>query len=487
MKRILIVACLAVFGLSGSVLAEPATKAGAAELKATLRTYLGGSDWAVQVVPVDKNYTVILDPTALAEGLQLEEFQAGGSTLTLTVADNGDGTWDYALDQPVFLSFEMPDRGPVCMFNIGKVSLSGVFDEVLGLPRQSRLEATEASTQCSNSNPDPRLENLRFDRTAKSWIVESSAIAGTEGVDISILSSTESNFFSITLPIMEQEPWRAKGATARSTAEIAVTGLRSGNLLDLLALVIGHAGLDSTLEDNAGLTTHIEAALPIFSDLAATSTYQGTSVNTPQGVVSAKEITVNVGATGLVADAHVQQGLSITGLTLPEGLLHGSLADLVPQDFSLGIAASDFDFAAMTHVLLSVLDQPFGSPPPQGFEDAVKTSLLPKGTFTLTLAPGFAATPDYRLTYEGSMVINPDLPAPVFTAKLGLSGYAAVRSSLQSAPAEYNLGTAAAILGAFSGLADQGPDGALQWEISLDEAGTVLVNGVDPDKLFKSP
>ena len=480
---------LAAFAMSlffpTALAAEPATKTGADELKTTLRSFLGGSNWAIQVVPVAESYTVIVDPAALAEGLSVTGFRGRGSTLTLSVTDNGDGTWAYALDQPVYLFYSLPGIVPVeCMFHIGNVSLTGVFDEALGLPRQSRLEATEASTQCNIANPDPRIRTLASDQSTKSWIVESSAVAGSKGVDLSIHSTNEQTFFTIMVPIAEQNTWKAKGALADSTTELSVTGLRSRNILDLWAWALGHSAPEEMAAGYAGLKTQIEAALPIFSDFTVTSTYQGISLNTPQGVFGAKEIKVSGGANGIVADARFHEGIEVKGPVLPDDLVPDFAKGLVPTDLSLGFTVTDFDPSGAAYVLLKMLDQPLGSPPPVGFEEALLASLLPNGAVTVTLDAGAVTGRDYKLTYEGALTAGPAQPDPTFTARLALTGMEAIRTAMQSAPTELELGTAAMGLGAMGGLAKPGAGGELVWEISLDETGAVLVNGRDVEKIF---
>lgn len=483
MGRLLSFAAVAAFAVPGILAAEPATQAGADALAQVFQSYVGKTPGAVTVRPEGETYAVTLDPALSVASISVPEFSFKMTPLDLVLTDQGNGTWGFSLNQPVTFSYSLkvdsPAEGEV---TYGSFQMDGVFDTALGAVVSAHYEAKDVVA--TSVEVDPVLGAATSTQHSALAVSDISAKPGVQGVDMTVKAKVSDITAEIEMPPDGLGPVSLFVKVDETSADASITGYQTDEVMQLWAWFVAHPGAQGIAGDAKGLKAQIEKALPLFADLDVDYALKGVGIDSPVGQISMETISIGAQMTGVVPEGRLSETLSVTGLVLPDGLVPEFAKGLVPTDATIGFTFTDFDLSGAAYVLLSALDQPFGSPPPAGFEEALKASLLPKGTFTMALPPGFVATPDYKLTYEGTMVIDPDRADPVFDARIGLTGYEAVRGMLATAPPEMGMGAAAMGLGAFAGLAKPGAAGELVWEISLDEAGTVLVNGVDPEKLF---
>jgi hypothetical protein len=258
--------------------------------------------------------------------------------------------------------------------------------------------------------------------------------------------------------------------------DATISGYRPSAFYGLLAWFVAHPDPAAIEADKAGLKAEIEGGLPFFQNAVADMTYTDVNVTSPIGPFAADELGVTIDLNGAVADGKFREALSVKGLSIPDGLVPPFAADLVPTDLSLDVAASRFDVAAATGLMLGMLDLPAGSPPPEGFDAQMMAALLPEGAVDITLAPGGIGAPAYALTYEGSMSAGP-MAMPTGAAKIGMTGMDAVLAALQSAPPEMSQ-EILPVLAMAQGLAKPEGDG-LVWEVTMAPNGAVAVNGTE--------
>lgn len=481
MKTIRVLLLSTAFAMPGAAFAEAATQAGADELTTLFQTYLGTTPGVVTVAPEGETYGVKLDLAALFAKVPVEGFEAAMTPIRLTLTDNGDGTWAYAVDQPLSLTYAVP--GDVAMkakTSYGSLKVTGLFDESLGDSTTIRVETADIASEQVQTQPG--VGDIVTKTLTKSAVMEGGAKAGAAGVD-GVWRQTMSGM-SIETMIPGPEPLPITAEVADGALDLTMTGYDPKDLYSLLAWFIAHPGEEAIKADKTGLKAEIDKTLPVFANLAMTGGYRSLTVDTPVGLFAASEIAVAVDMNGAVPDGKFREAISFTGFTMPEGLVPPFAQTLVPSEFSIDFAATGFDAAAPAALALGLLDLPDGTEPSPEFGGQMLSAFLPDGTVDITLAPGGVTAPDYRLTYEGAMTAGPAMPMPVGTAKVTLVGMEAIQKALQSAPPEMGMGQAMMGLGMAGGMAKPGAEGELVWEVEMTEAGAILVNGVDMQQMM---
>lgn len=472
-RRLVLTCAMALW--SSTVLAD-ATDEGAAKLLATFQTYIGATEGVVAVAADGDSYKVTFDAAPLiAKGPAQGGLAATVSPVVMTLIENGDGTWAFAVDQPLSLAYEMPDA-IMSKSNYGQVLLTGTFDEALGDSSEYHLELNDVVTE--QTQADPTIGNMMVKISQDQLTMDGTAAAGASGVDSKFTTTATNIRYEMNMPEAEGMPPMGGSVTVeRADASGGMTGYQPHGLIGLMAFFVAHPDEALIEADKPGLKAALEAALPIFENLTMTGTYKGISAETPMGPAALQEMGFTLDMNGAVADGKFREAISLKGLTLPEGLVPPFAAPLVPSDLSLDVTASRFDLAAAAKLGLGLLDLPAGATPPLGFEAEMMSAVLPEGTVDIALAPGKTNAPAYRLTYEGALTVGPNMPMPVGKARIGLTGIDRINEAVMASPPEMGMQDMAPMLGMAQMMAQQGVDGELIWEIETTEAGGLLING----------
>lgn len=461
--------------IAGAAMAE-ATPEGAEALTSTLQAYLGATDGVVAVTPSGDAYAVTLDFAPLMAKIPAEGFKASVSPIALMVTENGDGTWNYAIDQTVDIAYDIPGQLKATT-SYGSVKLSGVFDEALGDSREYHFEATDISSV--QTQTDPMMGEMGATTKVDSMTMDGTAVAAGDAVDGHFTTAVTNMVYDMTIAAGEgAEPVAISASIAEGSAEGGMTGYKPAALYGLLAWFVAHPDQALIEADRAGLKTQLEAALPLFANVTMDGSYKTIAITSPVGPFSLEEAKVTIDVNGVVADGKFREAISLSGLQIPAGLVPPFAEQLVPTDLSFDVAASHFDLAAAAGLGLGLLDLPAGSAPPEGFEAQMLAAILPTGVMDITLAPGSITAPIYGLTYEGTLSAGPNTPMPAGKAKITATGITAVKQALAAAPPEVS-GQIAPMLGMAEAMAKPGENGALVWELESTPAGSFIVNGTD--------
>ncbi|MDZ4393915.1 hypothetical protein [Cypionkella sp.] len=463
--------------LCASLASAEATPEGAAALTATFQNYLGTTEGVVAVAVDGDSYVVTIDPAPLVAKIPAEGLTASVSPLNLTLTDNEDGTWDYSLDQPVSLAYTMPGVMST-KTEYGSVQLTGVFDEALGDTSEYHFEMSDVVSE--QTQPDPMGGEIVVKATQDSMVIDGTAVAATMGVDGQFTTETSGIVYEMTMPMGEGAPPINLTATiAEGSGSGGIKGYKPQALYGLLAWFVAHPDAALIEADKAGLKTQLQSALPIFENLAVTMSYKDITVASPVGEFGLDEAAVVVDMNGAVTDGKFREAFTLSGLTVPEGVLPPFAAPLVPTDLTLDFAVSKFDLAAAASLGLGLLDLPTGTPPGPEFEGQMLAALLPEGVVDITLAPGGATAPAYTLGFEGAMTAGPAMPMPVGKGTVTLKGLEEIKAALMASPPEMGMQEMAPMLDMAQAMAKPGADGALIWEVESTATGGLLVNGTD--------
>lgn len=458
-----------------SAFANPATPEGAAHLTEVFQSYLGSVPGVVTVAANGDSYTLTLDAAPLIAKIPADAGSASLTPLVMQVTDNGDGTWGVTEDQALSARISVP--GAVeASFDVARFTSEGVFDEALKCFSSSKSEMTGIKlSETVTQNGQPPMDVAM---TIETGSTESSAVANAEGgVDVTS-SVTFANFaenFAAPGPDGVPMPISLTAESYEASGDIA--GLRPEAILQLLAWVVAHPTPDAAEADRAGLKSILSGGLPLFGSILTTGMIGKLAVTTPMGNLGIDELGVEVEANGVVDDGMLREAFTLSGLTLPEGVIPDWAAPLLPQNLSIDLAVSDYNLAAPANLALGLLDLPVGQPVPPELQDQMLAALLPGGSVTITLAPGAVGNDSYRLSFEGDMAAGP-AAMPTGKAMVSLTGIDAVVDAINAAPDDVKSQAVPALM-LVRGMAKAGENGALIWEIDASTPGSVLVNGND--------
>lgn len=462
--------------MSTTALAGPATPEEGARLTALFQTYIGAEPGVVTVEPAGDAYTVTLDFAPLIAKASADTFSGTVTPYVMTLTDMGDGTWATVTDQAFAADFSAPG---VSEFSYKMASLkgTGVFDEALKAFTSSRSDFTDISISQTVTVPD--MPPSASSTSAASGFYESAAAAGADGgVDSTITYALTDYAQTMAIPGALGEPASDVVISAASYGgEGALTGFEPAAFYKLIAWFVAHPSPDAIKADQAGLKAVLTEGMPFFQNLNTTGGMQNATISTPVGVFTVANVGIDVEANGLVDAGLVREGITLSGLTIPEGLAPAWSAGLVPSNVAFDVTVSGFNAAAPAAALIAAFDLTKPDPVDPALQGPLMAAFMPNGTVDIKLAPGAVSSDMYNLTYEGAMTAGPG-GIPVGKATITMTGMAAVMAALQAAPPEVG-GQMGPMLGMAQGMAQPGADGALVWQIDASTPGTLLVNGTD--------
>ncbi|MBL4926834.1 hypothetical protein [Fuscibacter oryzae] len=463
--------------LWGTTALAQATPEGAAELTATLQTYLGATAGVVSVAPEGDAYGVKIDFTPLLAKLPAEAGEATVTPITFQLTDNGDDTWAYAQDQSFALTVKAPGKADISL-NIANLEGTGTFDEALQSFSTSSTTITDLQMKELVTDPAGTTTDVQYSVASTQY--DSTAVAGANGgVDSTMTYSATGFAETFTIPGGEGIPPTVIGVKANDyTGNGVVQGLRPDAVYKLVAFFVANPEAAAIAAKQGDLKTIVTEGLPIFNHLTANAAMGGVSVETPMGPLSIATAKVDVEANGIVETGLVREAIAISGLTLPPGLVPEWATTLVPSDVTLDFGLSRFNLDAPVRLFLQAADLTKEPPVGPEVEQQLLAALLPEGVVDLTIAPGTTTAPDYTLGYTGTLSFGPQTTVPVGKATVSLTGMDKVTATVQAAPPEINQ-QFAPFLAMATGMAKPGDGGALIWELETTAAGGMLINGTD--------
>lgn len=465
------------FLTASMAVAEPATSEGAQALTVVLETYLGAVDGVVSVQPEDGAYSVTLDFNPLIALIPDAGATAQITPIALELTDQGDGIWQMTQDQSFAMTVLVPEQLDLSV-TIGQIVSQGVFDESLATFSSSSSELADIAVTQS-------ITTLAEGRTDVSYSVEAgryesrATAADLGGVDATSSYGLTGLSEIFTLPAMDgsSAPIEMSMNAETYTANGSVTGLRPDALYKLVAFFVSHPSQAAIIADQAAMKSIIKAGLPLFTHLNSSGTVTNIEVGSPIGAFGLAEVGIDVEANGIMAEGMVREAFSLSGLTLPAGLVPDWAVDLVPDSLALDFKVSRFDLASPAALVLGVLDLAAAEPVDPAMAETLLAALLPDGVVDITFAPGHVTGGIYDLRFEGAMTAGP-AAMPTGKATVTAQGIAVVRAALTAAPSEIGM-QVSPLLAMAQGMAKPGPDGTLVWEIDATQPGTLLINGVD--------
>jgi hypothetical protein len=458
--------------------AAPATPEGAAHLTAVLQTYLTRTPGLVRVLPAGEAYAVTVDFGSALARMPADVLTASVSPLNFEVVDQGGGIWAVTQDQSFAVSIVAPGEMEMTM-RIGSVKAESLFNESLGAFASASFAFSDLSVQEAFHSPEMQGGVRVMAEVARGQYQASSTAATAGGVDTVAKFSAEALREVVTLQTRSfgNAPDEVTISAQTYTTETTVTGLRSGAIFQLVAWAMAQPSPEAVVASQPALRAALSAVMPLFETVTGTAQFSEVRVATPVGAFSADRLGIGLDLNGIVADAGIGESISVSGLRLPEGLLPGWAAALVPGDADLGFRVSGFDLAAPAKMLIGAFDLEKPDLIDPAIEEFLLEAFLPDGTVEVTLLPGRLASGLYEVQFQGSMTAGADT-MPLGSARVVARGMDGAIAALSAAPEDVSRDAVPAML-LVKGMAKTEADGSLTWQIESAVPGQVLVNGID--------
>lgn len=454
-----------------------ASEEGRAHLLEVFQTYLGTTEGVVAVDLAGDAYQVTLDVAPLTGQAASGDGHASLSPQVLTLTDQGDGTWGVSQDQSVTLSISVPGQSDMTQ-NIASQRCEGVFDEALMTFSAYSCDMTGITSV--QTVTDPAAGAMTSQTAIEKMTLTMTGKAGSAGgVDATFAASAMGYTGTMAMPGgMEGVPSMPMTFSAESMAQNgAVRGLRPEGFYKTVAWFVAHPSLEAMTVEKARLKPVLQSAMPFFDLVSGEMTVNHLAFSTPMGEASIAELSVTAEASGAVREGKLREAITLSGLTLPAGVLPDWAVPILPQKIRFDAEMRDFDMAAGLSALLDLLDLPPGAEPDDAFDDKVKTAFLPDKTVTIALNPGLVSGEGYELTFAGDMSVSTEMDMPVGKALISLSGIENLQAAIATAPPEEQA-QAMMMIGMAQGMAKPGANGELVWEIDASTPGSLSVNGM---------
>ena len=481
MKTAIALLSVLFFGSASASALAAATPEEAQRLTAVLQSYLGAEPGVVSVAPAGAAYAVKLDAGPLIAKIEKPGFAASVTPFEFTLADQGGGKWQVDQDQSIAFSFKV--AGAVDLAGkIGGVKGSGIFDEAIGAFASSTADFTDFSFD-ETMTQQGGTAKLAYAIAGMHYETALSAVGGdADGTGKMTITGLKETISAPAGAGGSTPPMDITVTVASGSQDFTVKGLKARAVLDLIAWAVAHPDPQAMKTAQAELKDKLRATLPVFQNVSTTATLNQVTIGTMLGEAGMDQLDVTVEASGAVDDGRLREAFTVSGLTLPQGVIPPFATDLMPSKFSLDFSVTDFNLAAPAKLLLDNLDLTQEPPLNKEIGRQLLAALMPKGTVTIGLGPSEIIAKIFNLKAEGSMTTGP-MAMPAGQATVMLRGLDAIMTALQASPPEMGMQQMAPMVIIAKGMAKTEADGALTWKIESTPQGGVLVNGVDVTKM----
>jgi hypothetical protein len=466
--------CAALVALvAGGALAEPATPEGAARIEAALAKYLGPAAGAASVTPKGEVYELVLDATSVVTPL----LPAGGTftmePYTIVLTDLGGGKWKLNETGGFSASAEIPQMFEFA-YTIDQITGESIWDEALMSAESTSYTISGIRTVQTTFGYDgaPMISTTQ----TASMQFESTAVANANGgVDVAMTYAQSDVRQEQDLAFVPgQTPVKLLATYALSTSDLTLTGFRTAAFYDLIGWAVSKGSAEAAIAGQAEAKDKIRALLPLFEQASVTGSGSDIKVISPVGEFGLAEIGFGLSMSGFVTDGNFAEKVTISGFSMPAGLLPDWAAGLVPTDFTLDFAVDDFDLAAPIATIIDTFDATAPEPIPEAMMFPLLSQLLPGGNVSITLGDSGATSAIYDLSASGQMKAG--FMGAEGSARVELTGIDAILAALQAGPPD-ETAEIVGMLGMAQGLAKPGDNGALVWDFEFTPPGSVSVNG----------
>ncbi|NLR96721.1 hypothetical protein HGP17_07725 [Rhizobium sp. P38BS-XIX] len=474
MRSRTIAAAVFSMGLAGTSQAADINEQGANELRSvlthSLSRDLARSDF-VTVKPAGDKYEITYDLAKFFDKINSSVFSVTGfKPLSLFAQPVDQGRWHLTGDNGLDIAVHSPtsDIG----YSIGSSSLDGVFDPTIEMMRSMNIKSNGVKFSSVGSGPrSGRKIDATIDSASFAHTVTDSKEAGK--VDLQLQTRLQR--------LNEQFTLRPHGDPVTFTADsvdttVSATSLPEKELRALFRFFVQHVKAKQLSESGSEKFAQlVHRALPGFGSLNKTMALTNAMVATDKGKVGVKHIDYSFKMDGLTKASNVNFELRADHFTPDADLVPAAYAPFLPESLDVQLGMSDINFSGLIDTALEAVAK--RATPVSG--EVIKRTMFPSGYGTLEFPKISATSGVYDIEVsgklKGSTKAHSDysLQATILVRDFDKT-VAAVQAAAKTDPRLNNVSFG---LLAAKGFAKTDADGRMRWDVTLDEARTLTVNG----------
>jgi len=470
LKRLSLGASLLALGVIASpALAADATPEGAKQLQDQLARYLTPAAFesgVMTVTPQGGAYALKIDMSMISQAAAAKGDAFTFEPYTYLITPKDDGTYDVSSNSPLSLSAKSNAGEKAFEFKLGMTDCeaTGVFDPKLG-------SFSDMTSGCGKGEFVMHTAAEDVDATYGEIKTTTKSVAADGGTTVTISSDIAGVTESIS--VKQGQPFQATLKAGAAKQEVVFAGARITNVLDLVAFLVQTGGPEKALAAQQDIKDKLLAALPLWTTLGGNVVFSDVSIETPIGVVKAASFSEGIGLSGATKDASYSIGIKLAGLELPEGLVPGWAAPLVPKEGNIDMKLSGADLDALARLAITSFDATKNPPIPNELQGQFMALLL-GGQPKVTLSPSKLTADKVEIGASGEMSVFPSQAGKVTVTATNLD---AVTDAITNSDMP-NKEQALMGLTMVKGMGKAGADGSTVWEVEFDVASKkVLVNG----------
>ncbi|MDO6964217.1 hypothetical protein [Rhizobium alvei] len=459
--------------------AAEVTPEGAQAIEKSLTYYLPQSvidTGFLKVTPGSKRYEMSVDLQKLVDMFKSPDFTISGlKPFVHYLTPQDDGLWKVELNDHLNVSGSFMAEGTKNDFTytIDKMVFDGLYDPTIyNFPKATQtFEKLQFKTQGTN----PKSILATIDR----MVSDSSAVKRADG-----LVDFDGTFTGSKLSEVIEDPTTGQVTMAAGAMNgtVSVDGVNTVALRDLIIFVADLARANPqqlTVDQDRQLKELIKANMPFVENLAETIGFSDVKINAQGMDASLGELTYNIAFNGIRNDSEVSFGMSARDLVMPAGILPPGTEPAVPESASFGVAVKGLDLKGMFDYLVANADFSKNEPLTKEQSDELGKIVLGDGMIKVDFRDVTVKSANYDMALSGTMRVDPnksDKPEAdiTITARDFDKTVAYLQQTGQTVP---EFGQAAFMALAFKGFGAAQPDGTVIWNMKIDAAGDVTVNG----------
>lgn len=477
MRALLYSTVAALIAFSPAKAAE-VSEAGAREITEKLTYYLPQNIrdmGVVKVTPGTQRYalTIDLDPVFRrfdAKNLTLNGLRPFVHYLT----PQADGLWKIEANDNLNLSGSTTSEGEKTDFTyaVDRYSLDSLFDPALTFPRTINVDvqkmnfSTVASDATVGVTIDSYTSDMRADNVSNGvadLVANMSAKGFTETINDKVAGDVV-----ITASTMDGV-WTAD--------RVGLTAFR-----DFVVFVLDLAKSEAatlTAEQDARFKELIRANIPFVERLAEDMTFRDVKFGWQGMEMKVAEVGYKFDFNGLRADTRVGMQFSFTDPVVPAGLLPPGTEAALPKMASAGVAVSNLDIEGVLNYVVQNADFTKADPLSEAQKDELGRIVLRGGRINVEFYNVAARSDVYDVTMTGRMTVDPDesSKADADVTIVARDIDKTVKYLQDNAGSVPEFGQASFMLLMMKGFGKAEADGSMVWNVKVDEAGKVTING----------
>jgi hypothetical protein len=460
-------------------MAADISEAGARDITERLTHYLPADivDTGFLKVTAGANrYELSVDLEPLLAKIPKDQFSISGlRPFVHYLTPQDDGLWKVESNDHLNVSgqFSLEGKKQSFTYIIEKMALEGMFDPSITYftTGHYNLDKLSIATDTAGAEKvaatiDSIVSDMKSDKVGEGFI------------DLTSTMEMKNLVETITDPTAGVVDITAASMTGDVKAEkLGIVALR-----DLVVFALDKVKAQSdklTPEEDAKLKALIKANVPFVDNLVENIKVHDVKVKAQGLEGGVEELGYKIEFNGIKADTRAGFEFSVANPVVPAGLLPPGTEAAVPQTASMGVAVTGLNVEGVVSYLLENADFTKADPLTPAQSTELGKIVLPGGLMNVEFYNVAALSAVYDLALWGTMQVNPDDSSKpradiTITARDLDKTVKYLQDNSKTVP---EFGQASFVLLMMKGFGDAKADGSMVWNVKLDEAGKVTVNG----------